>query len=77
MNYPDDKDSTDKLFPHEFLFLLCNTKDWLDSINMVPWAHLTLDKKSIKKQEMEPLDAKRFDTIYKIDALNYTKHGNG
>ena len=49
MNYPDDKYSTDKLFAHEFLFLLCNTKNWLESINMVPRAHLTLDKKSIKK----------------------------
>jgi hypothetical protein len=25
--FPEDKDSHDKLFPHEFLFLLCNTRN--------------------------------------------------
>lgn len=32
MRYPDDKDSNDKLFIHEFLFLLCNCKGRNDMI---------------------------------------------
>ena len=67
MNYPDDKDSTDMLFPHEFLFLLCNAKNRLDIISKMPKPEFTIEKKSIKKYDMPALDARRLDNVYKIE----------
>jgi hypothetical protein len=32
MDYPDDQDSMDKLFIHEFLFLLCNGRGKIETI---------------------------------------------
>jgi hypothetical protein len=52
MVYPDDPDSHDKLFPHEFLFLLCNTKNRLEMFNKLPKPEFTAERKSIKKYEM-------------------------
>lgn len=65
--YPEEKDSHDKLFPHEFLFLLCNTKNRIDMINKLPKPEFTTEKKSIKMYDMQPLDAMRLDNIYRID----------
>ena len=40
-DYPDDKDSTDKLFIHEFLFLLCNGKGRNEMIPKLPKPEFT------------------------------------
>eukprot|EP00350_Pseudokeronopsis_sp_OXSARD2_P001564 CAMPEP_0170567122 /NCGR_PEP_ID=MMETSP0211-20121228/80280_1 /TAXON_ID=311385 /ORGANISM="Pseudokeronopsis sp., Strain OXSARD2" /LENGTH=189 /DNA_ID=CAMNT_0010888497 /DNA_START=307 /DNA_END=876 /DNA_ORIENTATION=- len=67
MNYPDDKDSSDMLFAHEFLFLLCNTKNRLGIIDRMPRPEFTTEKKSLKKYEMQALDAARLDRVFKVD----------
>lgn len=51
-DYPDDKDSTDKLFIHEFLFLLCNGKGRNDTITKLTKPKFTTDRESIKQYEM-------------------------
>jgi hypothetical protein len=48
MTYPDDKDSTDRLFIHEFLFLLCNSKPRNEKITKLPKPEWTTERKSIK-----------------------------
>lgn len=67
MNYPDDGPPIEKLFPHEFLFLLCNARNRLELINKIPKANFSIDKDNIKKYEMQPLDARRLDQIFKLD----------
>lgn len=62
------------LFPHEFLFLLCNTKNRLDIISKMPKPEFTTERKSIKKYEMQPLDAIRLDRVFRVD-LNYLEKG--
>ena len=52
MTYPDDSDSHDKLFPHEFLFLLCNTCNRIDMISKLPKPEFTKERKSIKQYDM-------------------------
>jgi hypothetical protein len=59
--------SKDRLFLHEFLYLLCNTKNRNEMYSKVPGAEFTIEKKSIKKYEMQPLDAKRLDKIFNLD----------
>ncbi len=76
MDYPDDQDSHDTLFPHEFLFLLCNTKSRLDIINKMPKPEFTTERNSIKKYEMQPLDAIRLDRVFKVDLNFFKKTGN-
>ncbi len=48
MSYPDDKDSSEKLFIHEFLFLLCNTSPRIEMIPRLPRPERTTERKSIK-----------------------------
>jgi len=48
MNFPEDSDSHDKLFPHEFLFLLCNTRNRIEMINNLPKPEFTTERTSIK-----------------------------
>jgi hypothetical protein len=76
MNYPDDQDLHDTLFPHEFLFLLCNTKSRLDIINKMSKPEFTTEKRNIKKYEMQPLDARRLDKLFIIDENSFKKSGN-
>jgi hypothetical protein len=73
LDYPDEKDSHDKLFPHEFLFLLCNTRNRIDMISKLPKPEFTTERKSIKQYDMQPLDALRLDHIYKIDLRSIGK----
>jgi hypothetical protein len=40
MQYPEDKDSNDKLFIHEFLFLLVNARQRLEMIPKLPHPEL-------------------------------------
>ena len=67
MTYPDDQNSTDKLFIHEFLFLLCNTKPRNEMIHKLPKPEWTTERKSIKQYEMQPLDALRLDRLFKLN----------
>ena len=76
MVYPDDQDSHDMLFPHEFLFLMCNTKNRLDIIGRMPKPEFTTAKKSIKRYEMQPLDAIRLDKVYQVDMKFFHKAGS-
>lgn len=48
MDYPDDQDSMDKLFIHEFLFLLCNGRGKIETIQKLPMPEFTIERKSIK-----------------------------
>lgn len=48
VHYPDDKDSNDKLFIHEFLFLLSNAKGRNDMIVKLPKPEFTTERKSIR-----------------------------
>ena len=67
MVYPDDKDSQDKLFPHEFLFLLCNAVNRNDVIPKLQKPEMTTVRRNIKRYEMQPWDALRLDHLYHID----------
>eukprot|EP00347_Sterkiella_histriomuscorum_P008430 403345124 len=67
LNYPEDQDSHDKLFPHEFLFLLCNARNRIDLMNNLPKPEFTIQKTSIKQYDMQPLDARRLDKVYKVE----------
>jgi hypothetical protein len=67
MDYPDDQDSMDKLFIHEFIFLLCNGRGKIETIQKLPFPEFTTARKSIKQYEMQPLDAIRLDRIFKLD----------
>ena len=73
MTYPDDKDSTDRLFIHEFLFLLCNSKPRNDMINKLPKPEWTTERKSIKQYDMQALDALRLDRLFKIELKDIGK----
>ena len=48
MEYPEDRDSSDKLFIHEFLFLLCNAKGRNEMITKLPKPEFTTERRSIK-----------------------------
>ena len=72
-DYPDDKDSTDKLFIHEFLFLLCNGKGRNDTITKLTKPKFTTDRESIKQYEMQALDARRLDRIFKMELRDIGK----
>jgi hypothetical protein len=72
-DYPEDKDSSDKLFIHEFLFLLCNTKGRNDMILKLPKPEFTTERKSIKQYEMQSLDAVRLDRIFKMEIKDIGK----
>ena len=76
MTYPDDSDSHDKLFPHEFLFLLCNTCNRIDMISKLPKPEFTKERKSIKQYDMQPLDAMRLDRLFIVDTNTMTKQNN-
>jgi hypothetical protein len=67
LTYPDDKGSADKLFPHEFLFLLCNSKPRNEMLNKLPKPEWTTERKSIKRYEMPALDAARLDSLFKLE----------
>ena len=67
MTYPDDQNSTDKLFIHEFLFLLCNTRGRNEMIHKLPKPEWTTERKNIKRYEMQALDALRLDRLFKLD----------
>lgn len=73
MVYPDEKDSNDKLFIHEFLFLLCNAKNRNEVILKLPKPEFTTERKSIRQYDMQPLDALRLDRIFKIDLKDIGK----
>lgn len=80
MDYPDDRDSMDKLFIHEFLFLLCNGRGRNDMIQKLPKPEFTTERKSIRQYDMQPLDAIRLDRIFKIemkDIGNFAKENGG
>lgn len=51
--YPEDPSNNDKLFPHEFLFLLCNARNRLELINKLPKPEFTTERRNIKKYEMQ------------------------
>ena len=44
--------SADKIFPHEFLFLLCNTKSRLEQIKRLPLPEFTIERRNIRKYDM-------------------------
>ena len=67
MSFPEEKSCIDRLFPHEFLFLLCNACDRLQLINGVPKPHLSAQVQSIKKYEMRDLESRRLDRIFAIE----------
>jgi hypothetical protein len=67
MDYNDEKDSTDKLFIHEFLFLLCNASGRIEQIGKLQKPEFTIQRKSIKRYEMQALEAMRLDTLFKIE----------
>ena len=67
MTYPDDKDSQDRLFIHEFLFLLCNGRGKIEMIPKLPKPEFTIERKSIKQYDMQALDAIRLDRIFKLE----------
>ena len=73
MTYPDDKDSTDRLFIHEFLFLLCNSKPRNEMITKLPKPEWTTERKSIKQYDMQALDALRLDRLFKIELKDIGK----
>jgi len=73
MTYPDDKDSTDRLFIHEFLFLLCNSKPRNEMIPKLPKPEWTTERKSIKQYDMQALDALRLDRLFKIELKDIGK----
>jgi len=66
-DFPESKDSADKMFPHEFLYLLCNTNNRVERLKRIAKPEFSIDKKSIKKYEMKPLDAQRLDKIYRLE----------
>ena len=76
LSYPDTFDSHDKLFPHEFLFLLCNTCNRIDMINKLPKPEFTTERVSIKQYEMQPLDALRLDKIFQVDIDSMNKQNS-
>lgn len=67
MIYPDDKDSNDKLFIHEFLFLLSNCKGRNELIMKLQGPEFNIKRKNIKQYEMQPLDALRLDRIFRLE----------
>lgn len=67
MKYPDDSDSSDRLFLHEFLFLASNAKSRNDMIMKLPKPEFTTERKSIKRYDMQKLDAVRLDRIFRIE----------
>jgi hypothetical protein len=52
MTYPDDSSSNDKMFIHEFLFLLCNSRARVDMISKLPKPEFTIERRSIRRYEM-------------------------
>ncbi len=80
MDYPDEKGSSDKLFIHEFLFLLCNGRYRNEMIPKLPKPEFTTERKSIRQYDMQALDAIRLDRIFKIemkDIGNFAKENGG
>lgn len=53
MEFPDVQISNERLFPHEFLFLLCNCKNRIEAITKLQKPEFTTERKSIKKYEMQ------------------------
>ena len=75
LEYPEDKGSANKLFPHEFLFVMCNAIDRHKRINNIKHPVVTTEKMSIKKYEMQAMDARWLDNIFIIDInFFYKKH---
>lgn len=67
MSYPDDTDSSDRLFLHEFLFLASNARGRNEMIMKLPKPEFTTERKSIKRYDMQKLDAARLDSIFRIE----------
>ena len=63
----EERTSQDRLFPHEFLFLICNAKNRHDMIKALPKAESSIERKSIKKYQMPYLDSLRLDKLYKME----------
>lgn len=61
------------LFPHEFLFLMCNSKNRLELIRQLPKPELSTLKMSIRQYNMQDLDSKRLDYLYKIEENFFDK----
>lgn len=61
------------LFPHEFLFLMCNSKNRLELIGQLPKPELSTLKMSIRQYNMQDLDSKRLDYLYKIEENFFDK----
>lgn len=59
--------ATNRIFPHEFLFLIINGKSRLNCLQTEAPPPLTTNKVSIKVYEMEEIDAARLDYIYELD----------
>lgn len=62
-----EETSKNKIFPHEFLFLIINAKDRLGQLVEEQTLNLNISKKCIKAYEMEEVDAARLDYIYDLD----------
>jgi len=52
ISYPDSQDTKERLFPHEFLFLLCNCRNRIEMINNLPKAEFTTERTNIKQYDM-------------------------
>lgn len=67
MDFELEETSENKIFPHEFLFLICNAKSRLECLAEEQKGELNIAKKCIKAYEMEDIDAARLDYIYDLD----------